>query len=600
VGDGWCAAFKIESHNHPSFIEPFQGAATGVGGILRDVFTMGARPIAAMNSLRFGSPDHAQHGRRNRSLLAGVVAGIAHYGNAFGVATVGGEVAFDDAYALNPLVNAFALGLVREDQIFFGKATGIGNPVLYVGAKTGRDGIHGATMASAEFDEEALEKRPTVQVGDPFLEKLLLEACLEAMRSGAVAGIQDMGAAGLTSSSCEMAARAGTGIELDLSLVPQREEGMTAYEMLLSESQERMLIVAHSGREREIVDIFRKWDLDAVVIGRVREGGHMQVIHQGEMVADIPVVALTDEAPRYERPMGPPAGPKSKAQSPKSEVQSPESADSDHNDSLLRLLASPNIASKQWVYRQYDHMVRTNTAVLPGADAAVVRIKETRRALAMSLDGNGRYCAANPREGARLIVAEAARNIICVGARPMAITNCLNFASPERPEVMWSFSEVIDGMAEACNAFGTPVVSGNVSFYNETEGRGILPTPVIGMVGLVEDVKRVVQAGFKNEGDIIALLGTTKDDLSISEYAVVVQSLPSEQIIQSGRVPQLDLEFERAVQAVCLEAAEAGLLQSAHDCSDGGLAVALAESCFSSLNRTAIGAEVNLAGKLPA
>ncbi len=513
VGDGWCAAFKIESHNHPSFIEPFQGAATGVGGILRDVFTMGARPIASMNSLRFGSLDHPIHGRRNRSLLAGVVGGIAHYGNAFGVATVGGEVAFDDAYSLNPLVNAFALGLVKRDQIFFGKATGIGNPILYVGAKTGRDGIHGATMASAEFDDAALAKRPTVQVGDPFLEKLLLEACLEAMRSGAVAGIQDMGAAGLTSSSCEMAARANTGIEIDLSLVPQREQGMTAYEMLLSESQERMLIVAHSGREREVIDIFRKWDLDAVVIGRVREGHNMRVIHEGETVADIPVSALTDEAPLYERPMESPKSkvpsPKSEYESPKSKDQRPKTKDQNHNDSLLKLLRSPNLASKQFVYRQYDHMVRTNTVVLPGADAAVVRIKETRRALAMSLDGNGRYCAANPREGAKLIVAEAARNVVCVGARPLAVTNCLNFASPERPEVMWSFSEVIDGMAEACRAFNTPVVSGNVSFYNETEGRGIIPTPVIGMIGLVEDVRRVVQPGFKQAGDIIALLGNT-------------------------------------------------------------------------------------------
>jgi phosphoribosylformylglycinamidine synthase len=569
LGDGWCAAFKIESHNHPSFIEPFQGAATGVGGILRDIFTMGARPVASMNSLRFGSLDHPQHGRRNRSLLAGVVAGIAHYGNAFGVATVGGEVAFDDAYALNPLVNAFALGLVRHDQIFFGKATGIGNPVLYVGAKTGRDGIHGATMASAEFDEEALEKRPTVQVGDPFLEKLLLEACLEAMRSGAVAGIQDMGAAGLTSSSCEMAARAGTGIELDLSLVPQREQNMTAYEMLLSESQERMLIVAHSGREREVVDIFRKWDLDAVVIGRVRDTGRMQVVHNGETVADIPVEALTDEAPRYERPMRPYVN----------EPQITEIESADLNAELLKLLASGNIASKNWVFRQYDHMVRTNTAILPGADAAVVRIKETRRALAMTLDGNGRYCGANPREGAKLIVAEAARNVVCVGARPIAITNCLNFASPERPEVMWSFSEVIDGMAEACRAFETPVVSGNVSFYNETEGRGILPTPVIGMVGLIEDVRRVVLPGFKKEGDIIALLGTTQNDLV-------------------NPVPHLDLDRELAVQKACLEAAEAGLLLSAHDCSDGGLAVTLAESCFSSLGRDAIGAEVDLKGEI--
>ena len=586
LGDGWCAAFKIESHNHPSFIEPFQGAATGVGGILRDIFTMGARPIASMNSLRFGSLDHPQYGRRNRSLLAGVVAGIAHYGNAFGVATVGGEVAFDDAYSLNPLVNAFALGLVRHDQIFFGKATGIGNPVLYVGAKTGRDGIHGATMASAEFDEEALEKRPTVQVGDPFLEKLLLEACLEAMRSGAVAGIQDMGAAGLTSSSCEMAARAGTGIELDLSLVPQREQNMTAYEMLLSESQERMLVVAHAGREREVVDIFRKWDLDAVVIGRVRDTQRMQVIHNGETVADIPVEALTDEAPRYERPMAQPSVRSGSQQN---------FENTDYTNALRILLTSGNLASKQWVFRQYDHMVRTNTAILPGADAAVVRIKETRRALAMSLDGNGRYCAANPREGAKLLVAESARNVVCVGARPIAITNCLNFASPERPEVMWSFSEVIDGMAEACRAFNTPVISGNVSFYNETEGRGILPTPVIGMVGLMEDVRRVVQPGFKQEGDVIALLGTTQDDLSISEYAASVAGISTADMIANGKVPELDLKRELAVQQACLEAAEAGLLVSAHDCADGGLAVALAESCFSSLGKDAIGADVDLA-----
>jgi phosphoribosylformylglycinamidine synthase len=589
LGDGWCAAFKIESHNHPSFIEPFQGAATGVGGILRDIFTMGARPIASMNSLRFGSLNHPQYGRRNRSLLAGVVAGIAHYGNAFGVATVGGEVAFDDAYALNPLVNAFALGLVRHDQIFFGKATGIGNPVLYVGAKTGRDGIHGATMASAEFDEEALEKRPTVQVGDPFLEKLLLEACLEAMRSGAVAGIQDMGAAGLTSSSCEMAARAGTGIELDLSLVPQREQNMTAYEMLLSESQERMLVVAHAGREREVVDIFRKWDLDAVVIGRVRDTKRMQVIHNGEMVADIPVESLTDEAPRYERPMT-----AVKRESTPVRV----SADTDFTDALRILLRSGNLSSKQWVYRQYDHMVRTNTAILPGADAAVVRIKETRRALAMTLDGNGRYCAANPREGAKLVVAEAARNVVCVGARPIAITNCLNFASPEHPEVMWSFSEVIDGLAEACRVFDTPVVSGNVSFYNETEGRGILPTPVIGMVGLMEDVRRVVLPGFKKQGDVVAVLGVTEDDLTNSEYAVSVAGVSIADIVASGNVPQLDLARELAVQQTCLEAAEAGLLASAHDCADGGLAVALAESCFSSLGKEAIGAEINLTGTL--
>jgi phosphoribosylformylglycinamidine synthase subunit PurL len=606
VGDGWCAAFKIESHNHPSFIEPFQGAATGVGGILRDIFTMGARPIAALNSLRFGSLDDPKNGRRNRSLLAGVVAGIAHYGNAFGVPTIGGEVAFDDAYALNPLVNAFALGLVRKDQIFFGKATGIGNPVLYVGAKTGRDGIHGATMASAEFDEEALEKRPTVQVGDPFLEKLLLEACLEAMRSGAIAGIQDMGAAGLTCSTCEMAARGDTGIEIDLSLVPQRETGMTAYEMLLSESQERMLMVAHKGRSKEVVEIFAKWDLDAVVIGHVRDDSRMRVSHNGEIVCDVPVKGLTDEAPMYHRPMKAGNADLSSAFPAEARIINSHAGETpalpaaatpgNYNDVLLKLLASPNLVSKEWVYRQYDHMVRTNTAVLPGADAAVVRIKETRRGLAIAVDGNGRYCAVNPREGAKLLVAEAARNVVCVGAQPIAITNCLNFASPERPEVMWSFSEVIDGIAEACTAFNTPVVSGNVSFYNETEGRGILPTPVIGMVGLIDDVRKVIQPGFKNPGDLIALLGTTRDDLSVSEYASVVEGKSTNQFIASGQTPRINLETELAVQATCLRAAEAGLLRSAHDCSDGGLAVALAECCFSSHGRGPMGADVDVTG----
>jgi phosphoribosylformylglycinamidine synthase len=601
VGDGWCAAFKIESHNHPSFIEPFQGAATGVGGILRDIFTMGARPVAALNSLRFGSLDDPKNGRRNRSLLAGVVAGIAHYGNAFGVPTIGGEVSFNDSYALNPLVNAFALGLVRQDQIFFGKATGVGNPVLYVGAKTGRDGIHGATMASAEFDEEALEKRPTVQVGDPFLEKLLLEACLEAMRSGAVAGIQDMGAAGLTCSTCEMAARADTGIEIDLSRVPQRETGMSAYEMLLSESQERMLIVAHKGREREVIEIFAKWDLDAVIIGEVRDDGRMRVRDDGQVVCDVPVKALTDEAPVYQRPMQAGNAGASPAPSDKSDVPVADAggapalpagaASENYNETLIKLLASPNLSSKEWVYRQYDHMVRTNTAVLPGADAAVVRIKETRRALAVALDGNGRYCAINPREGAKLLVAEAARNVVCVGAQPIAITNCLNFASPERPEVMWSFSEVIDGMVEACNAFKTPVVSGNVSFYNETEGRGILPTPVIGMLGLIDDARKVIQPGFKNPGDFVALLGATRDDLAASEYMSVTQQTVGD------RVPKLDLSAELAAQTACLSAAQKGLLRSAHDCSDGGLAVALAECCFSSLNREALGADIDITGE---
>ena len=618
IGGDWCVAFKVESHNHPSFIEPFQGAATGVGGILRDVFTMGARPVAAMNSLRFGplssrESDGATQGccedvsvsphpavaasavyNRNRSILKGCVAGIGHYGNCFGVPTIGGEVVFDESYSLNPLVNAFALGLVKKDQIFFGKATGIGNPVLYAGAKTGRDGIHGATMASAEFDDEALEKRPTVQVGDPFLEKLLLEACLEAMRSGAIEGIQDMGAAGLTSSSVEMAARAGTGLEIDLTLVPQRETGMTAYEMMLSESQERMLIVARKGHEKEVVEIFNKWDLDCVVIGKVVEGDRLKIIHNDVVEADLPVLALTDEAPKYERPMQQVASHKSQVESPVFHTSDARLATSDCNDALRQLLASPNICSKRWVYEQYDTMVRTNTAVLPGADAAVIRVKETRHAIAMCLDGNGKFVAINPRMGARLAVAEAARNVACVGAKPIAVTNCLNFASPERPQVMWSFSEVIDGMAEACEAFETPVVSGNVSFYNETDGRGILPTPVIGMVGLIEDSRKIITHGFKTPGDIIAVLGKTCDDLAASEYAQTVLGLSTEQLIENGICPTVDLDAETQVQQTLLKLIDASLINSAHDCSDGGLAVAIAECCFSSLGRKALGAEIEL------
>jgi len=591
IGDDWCVAFKVESHNHPSFIEPFQGAATGVGGILRDVFTMGARPVAAMNSLRFGPLNDQKNGNRNKSILKGCVEGIGHYGNCFGVPTIGGEVVLDESYSLNPLVNAFALGLVRKDQIFFGKATGIGNPVLYAGAKTGRDGIHGATMASAEFDEEALEKRPTVQVGDPFLEKLLLEACLEAMRSGAIEGIQDMGAAGLTSSSVEMAARAGTGLELDLTLVPQRETGMTAYEMMLSESQERMLIVARKGREREVVEIFNKWDLDCVVIGKVVEGDRLRIVHNGIVEADMPVMAVTDEAPKYERPM-----------TPMSKVESPKSPDLRLGtwnlvQALKTLLASPNICSKRWVYEQYDSMVRTNTAVLPGADAAVIRIKETRRGVAMCLDGNAKYVAIDPKEGVKLVVAEAARNVACVGAKPIAVTNCLNFASPERPEVMRSFSDVIDGLKEACEVFETPVVSGNVSFYNETDGRGILPTPVIGMVGLVEDTRNIVTQGFKNEGDVIAIIGENRDDLAASEFAQTIAGLSTNELIANGIMPNVDLNKEEHLHEILLKLAESGLLSSAHDCSDGGLAVTIAESCFSSLGRKSLGAKIELESK---
>jgi phosphoribosylformylglycinamidine synthase II len=596
IGGGLAAAFKIESHNHPSFIEPYQGAATGVGGILRDVFTMGARPLAAMNSLHFGpltasedaTDEEKATAARNRSILSGVVKGIGDYGNAFGVPTIGGEVRFGECYSGNPLVNAFTLGIMRKEHIFYGRAAGVGNPVIYVGAKTGRDGIHGATMASEEFGEEAQSKRPTVQVGDPFLEKLLLEACLEAMRAGAIVGIQDMGAAGLTSSACEMGARAGNGVEIDIELVPQRETGMTPYEIMLSESQERMLIVAAKGRAREVVDIFKKWELDAVVIGRVTDDGHLRVRNSGQTVADIANAALTDEAPVYRRPLDKPANP-----SP-IEVDQIEASTGDLDITFMRIIAQPTIASKEWVYRQYDHMVRTNTVVLPGSDAAVIRVKEKRRGLAMTLDSNARYCQVDPRAGARLVIAEACRNLIVSGARPLALTNCLNFGSPERPEVMWQFSEVVDGMAEACEVFGTPVTGGNVSFYNETDGRGIHPTPVIGMVGIVEDPRHITTQWFKGGGRAIILIGATSNDLGASEYAVAMLGG------LVGRVPKLDLDLEHRVQDACLKIIQAGLVESAHDCSDGGLAIAIAESCFSSYRRDGVGCEVNLDGELSA
>ena len=594
LGGGLAAAFKIEPHNHPSFIEPYQGAATGGGGTLRDVFTMGARPVAAMNSLHFGplaieaamTDSEKAEIARNRSIVSGVVRGIGDYGNSFGVPTIGGEVRFDQCYSRNPLVNAFTLGLVRKEQIFYGKAAGIGNPVIYVGAKTGRDGIHGATMASEEFGQESGSKRPTVQVGDPFLEKLLLEACLEAMKAGAIVGIQDMGAAGLTSSSAEMGGRAGTGIEIDVDLVPQRETGMTPYEIMLSESQERMLIVAAAGRERQVTDVFKKWELDAVVIGHVTADRCLKVKSRGTVAAEIPITALTDMAPVYTRPLAPPSLP------PTLHASASQSADEDLDSVFMKLVTSPNIVSKEWVYRQYDHMVRTNTVVLPGSDAAVIRIKETRRALAMTLDSNARYCSVDPRAGARLVVAEAARNLACSGAKPVALTNCLNFASPERPEVMWQFSETIDGMAEACRAFATPVTGGNVSFYNETDGSGIFPTPVIGMVGIVEDIHHVTTQWFKNQGSVIVLLGETGDDLGASQYLQKTTGRVD------GTVPALDLERERAVIGACLRMIQEELVESAHDCSDGGLAVALAESAFSSYRRQAVGFRVDLQGNL--
>ena len=567
IGDGLCVVFKMESHNHPSFIEPYQGAATGVGGILRDVFTMGARPIALLDSLRFGGLDTA----KNRHIVKGVVAGIAGYGNCMGVPTVGGEVVFNDIYSLNPLVNAFCLGVAQKDKIFLGTAAGVGNPVIYFGSKTGRDGIHGATMASDSFDDQSEKKRPTVQVGDPFQEKLLLEACLELMAGDLLVGIQDMGAAGLTSSSCEMASRAGNGIDLDLTHVPRREPGMTPYELMLSESQERMLMVAKAGKEEECIRICKKWDLDVAVVGKVTGDGILRVFDQGKVVAEIPAKSLADDGPRYERPYSPPG-----YQDMLTNLNYDALPDvKDANAALLALLESPTIASKRWVYEQYDHMVRTNTMVRPGSDAAVVRIKGTNKAVAMTVDCNSRYCLLNPYEGARLAVVEAARNLACSGAEPIGLTDCLNFGNPERPDIMWQFVMAIEGMKDACEHFKIPIVSGNVSFYNETNGLSIYPTPMLGMVGLIESADKTMTQWFREDGDDIILLGATREDLGGSEYLKVQHSR------EQGSPPYLNLETEQAVQSCVLQLIRSGLIQSAHDCSDGGLAVALAECCMS-------------------
>src|SRR5277367_542091 len=513
VGDGWACAFKIESHNHPSYIEPHQGAATGVGGILRDIFTMNARPFAVMDSLRFGPLDEAEPDdamrRRNRQIVEGVVDGVASYGNCFGVPNLGGETRFEPCYSGNPLVNAFALGLVRLDEIFYAKATGIGNPVIYVGAKTGRDGIHGATMASEEFKEGSEQKRPNVQMGDPFMEKLLLEACLEAMKTGAVLGIQDMGAAGLTCSTCEMGARGGVGVEIELDHIPQRESGMISYEIMLSESQERMLLVAEKGREDEVLSVFSKWGLDATIAGQVVAENRMRVRHHGELVADIPNESLTDDAPLYHRPVGVWKAPV--PLEPPQEVLDELTKPRDYTADLKKLLASSNICSKRWVHEQYDTMVQTNTVQGPGSEAGVMRIKGTgtpghERGLAMALDGNGRWCYLDPKLGAMHAVAEAARKVACTGATPVAATNCLNFGNPEKPEIMAQLSAAIDGIAEACIAFGTPVTGGNVSLYNETKGEGIYPTPVIGIVGIIDDVSKSVPSGFQRVGDDVLFL----------------------------------------------------------------------------------------------
>jgi len=579
IGGDYAIAFKIESHNHPSFIEPFQGAATGVGGILRDIFTMGARPIAVMDAIRFGPLDRA----RNRRILEGVVSGIAHYGNCFGVPTVGGECVFEESYSGNPLVNVFALGVFKKDEVFYGKATGVGNPVIYVGAKTGRDGIHGATMASGEFTEESKQKRPNVQVGDPFLEKLLLEACLEAMKTGAIVGIQDMGAAGLTCSTCEMGSRAGTGIEIDLQYVPQRETGMTPYEIMLSESQERMLLVAEKGREEEVFRVFRKWGLDASTVGKVTNDGVLRVKDHGRVVAEIPNRDLADEAPVYDRPHG------VKPYRP-APLEAPDLPDrSAHVQAdLITLLASPDICSKRWIWEQYDYTVRTNTVAGPGADAAIIRIKETGTSIAMSLDGNGRYCLLDPREGTKLLVAECCRNLSTVGALPVAATNNLNFGNPERPEIMAQLVESIEGMAEACQFFETPITGGNVSLYNETLGEGIFPTPVLGIVGLMK-TEQPVGMHFRHPGRTVMLLGgvgsTDAVHLGGTEYAkVIVKGL-------WGLPPALDMDTERRVHEAIRKIVNEGLVESAHDLSDGGLAVALAESSFGTAS---VGAEIEL------
>jgi phosphoribosylformylglycinamidine synthase II len=609
IGDGLCAVFKIESHNHPSFVEPFQGAATGVGGILRDIFTMGARPIAVLDSLRFGpitAPESVSAGSgipaaeiaRNRRILEGVVGGIGSYGNCFGVPTIGGEVQFEPCYSRNPLVNALALGIARREELFFARARGTGNPVIYVGAKTGRDGIHGASLlASAEFTEESKQKRPNVQVGDPFMEKLLLEACLEAMRTSAVVAIQDMGAAGLTSSSCEMASRGGAGIEIDLALVPQRETGMTPYEIMLSESQERMLLVGERGREDELLKVFKKWGLDAVVIGRVTDDGLVCVLNRGQVAAEIPAHALAEEGPVYERPVGTPPAPRAERLA----AFSPEDANLTPN--FERLLSSPAIASKRWIIESYDHMVQTNTRIAPNAgDAAVVRIKGTKRALALSVDGNGRWCWLAPKTGAMHAVAEAARNVACSGARPVAATNCLNFGNPEKPEVMWQFREAVDGIAEACRALDTPVTGGNVSFYNETLGQAIYPTPVIGILGILEDASRALGFAFARAGDLIILLDAQRPDAVPSEAAAPLEFSSSEYSksvlgIVAGAPPTIDLDAEKRLIDCLVALAEQSVVASAHDVSDGGLAVTLAECCFAS---EGLSARIDLESEEPA
>lgn len=565
IGDGQAVVFKIESHNHPSAIEPYQGAATGVGGIIRDVFSMGARPIALLNSLRFGDLQTP----RVKYLFEQVVAGIAGYGNCIGIPTVGGEIYFDDCYAENPLVNAMCVGLIDHENMQKGLAKGVGNPVIYVGASTGRDGIHGATFASEELSDESEAKRPAVQVGDPFMEKLLLEACLELINTGVVQGIQDMGAAGLTSSSAEMASKAGNGIELHLDQVPQREKGMSAYEMMLSESQERMLLVVEKGREEDVYKVCRKWGVPCATVGRVTADGALRVIHHGKVVAQVPVDSLVEEAPVYHQPARPPADDE------QFQAQAQTSLSVENvQETLLRLLSSPTIASKEWVYEQYDHTIGTNTVVSPGSDAAVIRIRGTNKALAMTTDCNSRYIYLDPRVGGRIAVAEAARNLVCSGAKPLAVTDCLNFGNPEDPEIFWQLEEAVEGMSEVCRALETPVISGNVSLYNETKETAVYPTPVVGMVGLVEDVAQITTQDFTHADDAIVLIGETKAEFGGSELQKLIHGRIS------GKAPQLDIEREQSVQAFVLHAIRQGWISSAHDVAEGGLAVALAESAI--------------------
>ncbi len=579
VGDGWGVAFKMESHNHPSAIEPFQGAATGVGGIIRDIFTMGARPVFSLNSLRFGPiQGDTEAVRANRRLFTGVVEGIAHYGNCIGVPTVGGEIYFDESYQGNPLVNVFCLGVLRHEQIARGAAKGVGNPVFYVGAETGRDGLAGAAFASRDLTDESKQDRPAVQVGDPFKEKLLLEACLELLATDAVAGIQDMGAAGLTCSTCETASRGGSGVEIDLDLVPQREPGMTPYEILLSESQERMLIIVKKGREAEVQAIFDKWDLPCARIGVVNDDGMMRVTVGGQIAAEIPARALADEAPLYRR--------EAKARPPEPPLDLATVPEADPQAALLQLLAHPTIASKHWVWRQYDHMVRTGTMVAPGSDAAVFYVREADKILAATSDCNALYCRLDPREGARIAVAEAARNLACSGAVPLAVTDNLNFGNPHRPENFWQLRECVEGLAEMCRAFGTPVTGGNVSLYNQNPAGSVDPTPTVGMVGLIENERHVTTQSFKKTGDAILLLGEPGDELGGSQYLAVVHGR------KEGLPPRLDATREIALHDAVRALGRMGLLRGAHDCSEGGLAVALAESCVAGAER--FGAQVTL------